>query len=164
MQGDVLDEAQSHRDLAAATLACPGCAGRLGPWGFARVRSLRPSSGGRISLRPRRARCMACAVTHVLLPALAPARHAYAIDTVRGWISRVTRRAEWVRVQGTTAAYACDPMQPAVLPVGSALAQAVSALGVAAAAVRRLFASIATPWQIIAVLARGQLLAPLRSD
>ncbi len=104
---------------------------------------------------------MACAVTHVLLPALAPARHAYAIDTVRGWISRVTRRAEWVRVQGSTA---CEPMQPAVLPVGSALAQAVSALGVAAAAVRRLFASIATPWQIIAVLARGQLLAPLRSD
>jgi len=78
----VLDQAQAHRDLAAAVLRCPGCAGSLRQWGFARPRSLRLSCGGHTWLRPRRARCPACAVTHVLLPAQAPARHAYAIDVV----------------------------------------------------------------------------------
>ena len=85
----------------------------------------------------------------VLLPAIAPARHGYAIDvvgqvllarargrthrtigaelgipadTVRGWIRRVTARAEWLRVQGTTMAHQVDSMLPATVPAGSALA------------------------------------------
>ena len=136
----VLDQAQAHRDLAAAVLRCPGCAGALRQWGFARARSLRLSCGGRTSLRPRRVRCRACAVTHVLLPAQAPARHAYAIDvvgkallasargqghrtigaelavpadTVRGWISRATGRAEWRACRApsarTSATRCCRP-------------------------------------------------------
>ena len=187
----VLDEAQAQRDLAAATLLCPGCAGTLRQWGFARVRSLRLSGGARAWLRPRRARCANCAATHVLLPALAPARHAYAIevvgqallasatgrghqmigadldlpaDTVRGWIRKATGRAEWLRAQGTTMAHECDPIMPPVLPVGTQLAEALSALGLAAAAVVRMLGPIAPPWQIIAMVALGQLLAPLRSD
>ena len=55
-------------------------------------------------------------------------------------------------------------MLPAVLPVGSEPAEALSALGLAAAVVDRLLGPIAPPWQIMAVVARGQLLAPLRSD
>ncbi len=186
----VLDQAQAQRDLAAAVLRCPGCAGSLRQWGFARARSLRLSCGGRTSLRPRRVRCSACAVTHVLLPAQAPARHAYAIevvgqallasvrgqghraigaelavpaDTVRGWIRRATGRAEWLRMQGTIGAHECDPMLPATVPTGSALADALSALGIAAAAVLRRLGPIAPPWHIIAMLARGRLLAPQRS-
>jgi len=186
----VLDQDQAQRDLAAAVLRCPGCAGPLRQWGFARARSLRLSCGGRTSLRPRRVRCSACAVTHVLLPAQAPARHAYAIDvvgqallasargqghrkigaelavpadTVRGWIRRATGRAEWLRVQGTISAHECDPMLPASIPTGSALADALSALGVAAAAVLRRLGPIAPPWHIVAMLARGRLLAPQRS-
>lgn len=95
----VLHEAQAHRDLAAAALRCPGCAGPLRQWGFARTRSLRLSCGGRTSLRPRRARCTACAVTHVLLPAQAPARHAYAIDVV-GQALLASARGQGHRVIG----------------------------------------------------------------
>lgn len=183
----VLDQAQAHRDLAAATLRCAGCAGPLRQWGFARTRSLRLSCGGRTSLRPRRARCSACAVTHVLLPAQAPARHAYAIDvvgqallasargqghrmigaelavpadTVRGWIRRANGRADWLREQGTVRGHEFDPMLPVAVPTGSALADALSALDLAAAAVVRMLGPIAPTWHIIAMLARGRLLAP----
>jgi hypothetical protein len=84
-------------------------------------------------------------------------------DTVRGWIRRVRARAEWLRVQGTIAAHRFDPMLPAIVPAGSALADAVSVLAMAAAALVRRLGPIAPPWQIIAMLARGRLLAPLRS-
>lgn len=188
----VLNEARAHRDLATSALSCPGCSASLRPWGFARARSLRLPDGQTARLRPRRARCTACAVTHVLLPAVAPPRHAYAIevvgqalqraangqghraigaglalppDTVRGWIRRVTARAEWLRVQGTTAAHAFDPLHPPIATAGSGspLAEALSALGLAAAAARRRLGPIAAPWQLVAVLAHGRLLAPLRS-
>jgi len=185
----VLDEAQVQTDLGGSGLRCPGCSGQLRRWGFARTRSLR-STGGRVSLRPRRVRCAGCGVTHVLLPALAPARRGYVIDvvghallasafgqghrtigadlgvpadTVRGWIRRVRARAEWLRVQGTISAHKFDPMLPAIVPAGSALADAVSVLGMAAAALVRRLGPIAPPWQIIAMIARWQLLAPLRS-
>jgi Domain of unknown function (DUF6431) len=186
----VLDEAEAQADVAGLALRCPGCSGQLRRWGFARTRSLRSSGGGRVSLRPRRVRCVSCRVTHVLLPARAPAHRGYVIDvvgqallacalgqshrtigadlgvpadTVRGWIRRVRARAEWLRVQGTIAAHNFDPMLPAIVPAGSLLADAVSALGTAAAALARRIGLLAPPWQIIAMIACGQLLAPLRS-
>lgn len=184
----VLDQAQA--DLGGADLRCPDCPGQLRPWGFARTRSLRSSGGGRMSLRPRRVRCARCRVTHVLLPALAPPHRAYTIDiigqallasalgrshrtisadlgipadTVRDWIRRVRARAEWLRVQGTVAAHTLDPMLPVIVPAGSVLADAMSALATAAAASVRRLGPMASPWQIIAMIARGQLLAPVRS-
>ena len=185
----VLDEARAQVDVTGSTLRCPGCAGRLRRWGFARSRSLRAPGGGRVWLRPRRVRCTSCAVTHVLLPAIAPARHGYVIDvvgqvllaraqgrshrtigaeleipadTVRGWIRRVTARAQWLRVQGTTIAHEFDSMLPATIPAGSALADAISALGVAASAVVRRLGLVGSPWQIIAMVARGRLAQPRR--
>jgi Domain of unknown function (DUF6431)/Homeodomain-like domain len=184
----VLDQAQA--DLAGPELTCPHCPGRLRRWGFARTRSLRSSGGGRVWLRPRRVRCASCRVTHVLLPALAPPHRAYTIDlvgqallasacghshraigadlgvppdTVRDWIRRVRARAEWLRVQGTIAAHTLDPMLPVIVPAGSALADAMSALATAAAASVRRLGPTAPPWQIIAMIACGQLLAPMRS-
>ena len=188
----VLDEARAHRERASAALSCPGCSAPLRPWGFARARSLRLPGGGCARLRPRRARCPACALTHVLLSALAPPRHAYTIevigqallgaangqshraigtdlalppDTVRGWIRRVTARAQWLRVQGITAAHAFDPQQAPVTVAGcgSPLSDAISALGLAATAARHLLGPVAPPWELVAMLARGRLLAPLRS-
>ena len=171
-------------------LRCPDCSGRLRRWGFARTRSLRSSGGGRVWLRPRRVRCASCSVTHVLLPALAPPHRAYTIDvvgqallasacgrshrrigadlgvpadTVRDWIRRVRARAEWLRVQGTIAAHRLDPMLPVIVPAGSALGDAMSALATAAEASVRRLGPTAPPWQIIAMIARGQLLAPVRS-
>ena len=184
----VLDQAQA--DLGGSELRCPDCSGQLRRWGFARTRSLRCSGGGRVTLRPRRVRCASCRVTHVLLPALAPPHRAYTIDvvgqallasscgrshrtigadlgvpadTVRDWIRRVRARAGWLRVQGTIAAHRLDPMLSVIVPAGSALADAVSALATAAAAMVRRLGPLAPPWQIIAMIARGQLLAPLRS-
>jgi hypothetical protein len=131
----VLDETRAHEDLAGGLLRCPGCGGRLQRWGSARGRSLR-SSGGLTWLRPRRVHCAPCKVTHVVLPAGAPARHAYTMDvvgpallasatgqghrrgaaglglpagTVRGWIRRASARAEWLRASATVQAHAFDP-------------------------------------------------------
>ena len=50
--------------MTGGQLACPDCPGMLAPWGFARPRGIR----GIGPLRPRRARCAGCLVTHVLLP------------------------------------------------------------------------------------------------
>jgi hypothetical protein len=55
-------------------------------------------------------------------------------------------------------------MPPAIAPDCSALADALTALGAAAAAFRRLLGTIAPPWHIVAMVAGGQLLSPLRSD
>jgi hypothetical protein len=54
--------------LAAGVLRCPGCGGRLGPWGHARRRLVAMPSGWE-EFWPRRSRCRACGRTHVLLPA-----------------------------------------------------------------------------------------------
>ena len=54
-------------------------------------------------------------------------------------------------------------MLPAIVPAGSALADAMSVLAAAASAVVRKLGPIAPPWQIIAMIARGRLLTPLRS-
>jgi len=186
----VLDPQRAQADLTAELLRCPGCTGPLRPWGFARARSLR-SACGTATLRPRRARCSGCAVTHVLLPARAPARHAHTIeliglallasargdsartisaelavpaDTIRGWVRRATGRAGWLYAQGIIAAHSYDPMLAAAAPGRSALADALDAVAAAAAAVVRLLGPLGPPWQIIAMIARGQLLAPLRSD
>ena len=62
------DPDRVEQDLAAGRLACPSCAGGLGPWGFARPRRLRGRGGVQQRLCPRRGRCRACRATHVLLP------------------------------------------------------------------------------------------------
>lgn len=189
----VLDQAQAHRELLAGTLPCSRCSAPLRSWGYARPRSLRLSCGARVSLRPRRARCRACSTTDVLLPAFTPLRSAYTMevvgpallgsaqgrshrtiaadlglpaDTVRGWIRKVRGRAEWLRTTATVAAHMFDANLPPLLPteVRSALAEAISALGAAAAAARLMFGPIATPWELLAHIAEGRLLAPLRSD
>ena len=59
-------------------------------------------------------------------------------------------------------AHMLDPMLPVIVPAGSALADALSALTTAAAASVRRLGPTAPPWQIIAIIARGQLLAPIR--
>ncbi len=87
-------------------------------------------------------------------------------DTVRGWIRKVRGRAELLRTTATVAAHMFDSNLPPILPteVGSQLAGAISALGMTATAARLMFGPIATPWELLAHIAGGHLLAPLRSD
>lgn len=181
------DPVEVERALAAGELCCPGCSGVLRPWGHARWRSLRGEGEEAVWHRPRRAACSGCAATHVLLPVSWLPRRADAVavigaallaktagvghrpiasalgrpaSTVRGWLRRFAARAEEVRVWFTGLLHLLDP-EAAPLPVtGSAVGDAVEAMGAAAsAAVVRL--SPGCPWQFAARASGGRLLAPL---
>lgn len=75
---DVVSAVES--DLSSGALVCPGCAGRLRPWGWARPRTIRSHGVGEeedlVQHHPRRARCVGCLATHVLLPVTLAARRA----------------------------------------------------------------------------------------
>jgi Domain of unknown function (DUF6431) len=178
------EQARVEAELFAGLLGCPSCREVLGPWGHARERVLRCSSGDRL-LRPRRARCRGCACTHVLLPDLALLRRQVEVsvigaaieasvagdgyrriagrvgtyaDTVRGWLRRFAERAELIRAHFTRCALALDPELGAVLPAGSRVADALEAIAVAARAWVLRFGP-GDPWWIASRLSGGLLLA-----
>ena len=115
------DQVRVESRLLGRQLTCPDCSGALAPWGFARPREVR----GVGLLRPRRARCAGCLVTHVLLPVTVLLRRADAAgviwagflaraagqghrriglslgvpeSTARGWLRRMGSRLESVRL------------------------------------------------------------------
>ena len=61
------DSDRVERELSAGLLWCPGCHDRLVRWAYARRRTVRLVNGDR-RVRPRRARCVGCKKTQVLLP------------------------------------------------------------------------------------------------
>lgn len=83
-------------------------------------------------------------------------------DTVRSWLRRIIARAEWLRHRATVWASQCDPDLAPITPTGSRLGDALEALGVAVSAHRRRLGTNATAWQLLAMIAGGRLLAPLR--
>lgn len=181
------DVAAVERRLVAGRITCPGCGGVLARWGYARVRSVR-GWGAVLRVRPRRARCVGCGVTHVLLPAGLLLRRADAVavvaaalvakaggvgfrriaavlrrpaETVRGWLRRFAARVEPVRRVFTVLlrAVAADPVMPAA--AGSGWADAVVAIAAAAVAVAGRFGVLTVPlWQWVCAVSRGRLLAP----
>ena len=178
------EQAWVEAELVAGGLSCPSCRGLLGPWGHARERVLRCRSGDRL-VRPRRARCRGCTGTHVLLPEVALLRRQDEVvvigvaieakvagegyrriasrlglhaDTVRGWLRRFAERAELVRAHFTRCAVALDPEIGVVLPAGSAIADALEAIAVAARAWVLRFGP-GDPWPIASRLSGGVLLA-----
>jgi hypothetical protein len=181
------DAAEVERRLVARELTCPGCAGVLARWGHARQRVIRGESGG-VRVRPRRAWCRGCRVTHVLLPVGLLLRRADSVEvvgaaitakaaglgarpiaalmerplgTVRGWLARFGGRAEAVRgwFVRLLCAVAVDPVPPG--PAGSVWADAVAAIGATARAVAARFAVTGvTVWQVAGAASAGRLLAP----
>jgi len=170
-------------------LTCPvvGCAGVLGPWGWARERVVR----GAGLLRPRRGRCRSCRRTQVLLPASVLLRRADAVavigsalvakagglghrrvaaqlgrapSTVRGWLRRIASVAAAVFAVFAAAAAQLGvefvPPAPRAEPV-AAVVEMVGAL--ARAAALRLGGS-SSPWRLAAVVSGGRLLAPHGPD
>ena len=134
-------EAMVEAELHGGAMRCPACRGVLGPWGHARERAVR----GVGRLRPRRAKCRGCGVTHVLLPEVCLLRRRDAVavigaalaaraagvghrriaerlgvptDTVRGWLRRFARDAEAIRAHFSGWAFALDPELGPVGPVG----------------------------------------------
>ena len=73
MMIEVLDTVAARQALARRRLPCPDCGQPLRPWGRARERTVREPGGAVAAVRPGRARCTGCGVTHVVLDAL-PAR------------------------------------------------------------------------------------------
>lgn len=173
-----------ERGLLAGELACPGCAGELRPWSYARSRVVRRREREE-RRRPRRSRCVGCGSTHVLLvedtllrrrdhvevigAALAAnargvghRRCAVALgvhaSTVRNWLRRFASGAEAIRSFFTASAHRLDPMLAPLAPTANAVADAVEAVAVAArAAVVRLGSR--PPWQFASASTGGRLLA-----
>jgi hypothetical protein len=181
------DAAAVERRLVDGQLSCPGCSGVLAGWGHARVRSIR-GWGGVVRVRPRRARCVGCGATHVLLPVGLLLRRADGVmvigaalsaragglgfrriavwlgrpvETVRGWLRRFGGRVEAVRRVFTVllGALAADPVMPG--PAGSGWADALVVIGAAvAAALRRFGVFMVPPWTWVSAVTGGRLLAP----
>jgi len=184
------DAARVERMLEEGGLACPVCGGRLARWGHGRKRSVfGPGRQGR-EVRPRRSRCTACRVTHMLLPArllLRRADEAPVIgaaltaaargqgyrrvaadlqvpeDTVRGWLRRAAGRAGQVRevFTKTAAAVSADPVP--LEPAGSPLSDALVAVAAAVAAAAERWPRLlaVSPWEIASAVTNATLLAPV---
>ncbi len=117
---EVFDTAAARIALTHRKLGCPGCGQPLRPCGRARERTVRDLGGALVTVRPDRASCPGCDVTHVVLDAGLLPRRAYAAGligqalvaaalgsghrriardlavpagTVRGWIRGARRRA-----------------------------------------------------------------------
>ena len=183
------DAAGVEVSLLSGLVAGP-CGHRLAPWGWARERVVRGEGGDRFGVRPRRARCRLCGVSHVLLPVTLLARradsaaviwaaivaaaaglgHRRAADaagrpagTVRGWLRRFAGRAGALRVMFTVAGVRLDPDPVPPAATGSVVADAVAAVMFAAAAASRRFAGrglVVSPAEAAVSVTGGGLLAP----
>jgi hypothetical protein len=142
--------------LCAGEISCPDGDGVLRPWGFARQRIIRFSSGKQ-SITPRRGRCQSCKKTQVMLPtnllfrrkdstcvigsALSLAASGMGTQevadtlnrpqsTVRDWKRRVRDHAAEIRVHFTSLASRLDSTVE-IAPAGNAFADAIAAIGAA---------------------------------
>jgi hypothetical protein len=122
--------------LARRKLRCPDCGQAMRPWGHARERTIRELGGALATVRPDRALCTGCGVSHVVLDAGLLPRRAYAAGlvgqalvgaalgsgyrpvardlavpagTVRGWIRGARRSAAQLRAAGIRTVVAFDP-------------------------------------------------------
>ena len=178
-----IDAAGVETDLIAGRLACPTCGPGLRPWGFGVEREVRL----RIGIERRRFRrsiCRACGATHVVVPEDTLLRRRDAVEvvgaaltakargdghrriaadldrppsTVRGWLRRFAAMAGALREHFTRWAHALDPVHDRVSAGGSALFDAVEAIGVlGVVAVRRFGPRPA--WSLASVVTGGGLL------
>jgi hypothetical protein len=175
-------QGEVERRLRAGELTCP-CGGVLRPWGHARRRVVR----GVGVLRPRRGRCVACRLTHVLLAVSCLVRRADGVEvvgaaltakaggqghrriavrlgrpasTVRGWLRAFAGRAVAVRAVLAVLLVGLDPLGGRLVVRGSVFADAVEMLGVCAAAARRRLGVLGavSAWQLASAVTDGRLL------
>ncbi len=174
--------------LGSGLLWCPGCGGRLGGWGHAARRRVFMAGRVPVAVRPRRARCGSCGVTHVLLPSWLLSRRCDGTavigdmltraargqgfrgiaaatgvpeETVRGRLRRFRSSAGRVREFFTRLAGVLSPDPVPLEPAGSVLADAVVAVAAAAAATGgRWPALTVTGWELAAAVTAGSLLSP----
>lgn len=159
-----VDFARVESRLAAGQVCCPSCPrGVLAGWGFARQRRV---VGMPEPVRPRRSRCRACAVTHVLLPVTLLLRRAYLAElifaalaakasgdghrviaarsgipvcTVRGWLRVLSGRADVVRDWFLAIAVAAGVDVSIPKATGSSYGDVIAAIGAARQAIAARF-------------------------
>lgn len=182
----IVDLARAEEDLTAGELTCPRCSGMLRPWGYGRSRQVRDHGSTTLTLRPRRARCMACGATQVLLlgsvlprradttavigtALLASTRGAgyrrIAVDiarplsTVRRWLRSVRgAHTEWLHAQGVAWIHDVDrEVFATITPAPTRLGDALTALAAAAGAIRARLTPHVPAWTLIGRLTRGRL-------
>jgi hypothetical protein len=169
--------------LFAGGLSCP-CSGALAAWGHARERTV-IGHDRFVRVRPRRGRCPACGVTHVLLPAGLLLRRGFTVEvigrvlelaavavatrrivrmvgvarsTVRGWLTRFTGRAELLRGHFTAWLLWLAPSTSRVDPTGGPVSDGVAAItAVGGIAVEVL--SAGSVWAFASAATGGRLLA-----
>jgi hypothetical protein len=172
--------------LTSGEYRCPSCGdGRLAPWGFARRRKLR-CRGAEVWLRPRRGRCVRCLVTHVMLSTVAllrrrdvaevigealTSRHLEGksrsviaaeaevpFDTACRWQHRFSANSGEIRELFSTLAHQLDASLGPIQARHSPEANALEAIGVAAAAATRRFGR-GSLWGFVAGASSGRLLS-----
>ena len=178
------DEAAVDKKLRAGEYPCPACEGELRPWGHARRRMLR-RGGDEVRVRPRRSRCKACLITHVLLPVLCLLRRCDLAEMigrglalkVAGWGyrriaaslglpattvgdrgRRFEENAEALRAAFTALTYFLDPSFGSIDPRAGPNADALEAIVAAAGAAARAFGP-APLWHFASGASSGRLLA-----
>jgi hypothetical protein len=186
----VAEPDQIDGDLSAGLLTCPRCGGQLRPWAYGATRRVRQLDGSTQTVRPRRARCLACRTTQVLLPGNLLPRRADAAEVVgaallakahgHGWrriaadlgrppatVRRWLRGARgshlvWLRRRGVEYAALLDRDALAdVAAQPTELGDALAALAAAVAAWRRRFTRHADAWTLIGMFTAGRLLTPI---
>jgi len=183
---EVLDTQAARILLARGKLACPACGQMMRPWGHARERTVRDLGGTLITVRPDRALCRGCAVTHVLLDARLLPRRGYAValigkallgaafgsghrpiarelavpdGTVRGWIRAARRSAAQLRIEAIRTIVQLDQDAFTIRVLPSELAQALEHLGTAARLMaRHIKLENVHPWAMVNACTRGRLL------
>lgn len=166
----VVDPDAARAALSAGDLACPesGCAGTLRIWSAARARHVQLPDGQRRRLRPDRARCRACAITHVLLPAWCLPRRAYSSDVVGTALLAAAQGAGYA-CAAAARAFQVVPTRPRLASAGGPLT-GIDYLAILAERHRHQLlhglrladptgvAAALSPWQTINVLTAGRLL------
>lgn len=182
------DVAEVERQLVSGWLRCPECDGVLRRWGYARERWIRSLDGERRRIRPRRARCGTCPVSHVLSPVgtllrradapvvvgsalmaraggMGSGRIAAELDrpreTVRGWLRRFGSRLDGVRLEFTQLlrSVTADPVIPET--VGDGWADTLIMITAAFQGVQERLGTLeARLWDWVGSTSSGRLLAP----
>jgi hypothetical protein len=170
-------------ELKSGGIACPHCKAGLRPWGYARARTARLAELTERH-RPRRARCGACRKTSVLLAdrffvrrqdsaevigrallakaagagqRTVAARLGRTRETVRNWFKAFGTRAAVICRHFLTWALALDARLHEVAAHGSAFADAVEAIALAARAASLVFGPRPV-WSWASRMSRGGLL------
>jgi transposase-like protein len=183
---EVLDTEAARMLLDRGKLACPDCGQVLRPWGHARERTVRDLGGTLITVRPDRASCSGCGLTHVLLDARLLPRRGYAAaligkallgaasgsghrpvareltvpdGTVRGWIRAARRSAARLRTEAIRTIVQLDQDAFIIRVLASELAGALEYLGTAARLMaRHIKLENVHPWGMVNACTRGRLL------